>query len=149
MSSTAFQTLKRISDSPNFFEDLLPLREDFFWAYPNVFISDFFFKSIFCHKAGTQHKLIQGDKTARVNFLPNRVQRWVIKGLLDNHHYSHFGLKTLTRKHHYVLDFFADVATSGGDAEAFPYCLRGSWADLSMMISRQQEQCKLRDKSQQ
>lgn len=43
----------------------------------------------------------------------------------------------------------ADVATSWGDAEVFPDCLRVIWADLSMMISRQQEQCKLRDKSQQ
>lgn len=118
MSSTAFQTLKRISDFPNFFEDVLPLREDFFWAYPNVFISLIFSKSIFAVKVATQHKLIQGDKTASVNFLPNKVQRWPIKGLLENHHYDHFGLKTLTGKHHY--EFFADVATSWGDAEAFP-----------------------------
>lgn len=64
-----------------------------------------FFKSIFAIKVGTQHKLIQGDKTAGVDFLPNKVQRWLIKGLLENHHYSHFGLKTLTEKHHCVLNF--------------------------------------------
>lgn len=105
MSSTAFQTLKRIPDSPNFFEDVLPLREDFFWAYPKVFISLIFLNLFLCHEVGTQHKLIQGDKTARVNFLPNKVQRWLIKGLLETRHYSHFGWKTLTEKHNYVLNF--------------------------------------------
>lgn len=108
-----------------------------------------FFKSIFCHKVGTQHKLIQRDKAARVNFQPNKVQRWLIKGLLENHHYAHFGLKTLTEKHHYVLNFSLMWLQAEVMLRLSLYCLRVSWADLSMVISRQQEQCKLRDKSQQ
>lgn len=149
MSSTAFQTLKRISDSPNFFEDVLAFERGLLLSISKRFHLSHFFKFYFRHKVGTQHKLMQGDKTARVNFLPYKVQRWLIKSLLGNHHYSHFGLKTLTEKHRYVLNFFADVASSWGDAEAFPCFLRVGWADLSMVISRQQEQCKLRDKSQQ
>lgn len=127
-----------------------PFERGFLLSISKRFLLSYFFKSIFCHKTArpTQHKLIQDDETAAVNFLLNKVQRWLIKGLLESHHYSHFSLKTLTEKHHYVLNF-ADVAISCGDAEAFPYCGRVSWGDLSMMISRQGERCILRDKSQQ
>lgn len=158
MSSTAFQTLKRIPDSPIFFEDLLPLRGDFFWAYPAVFISRFFFKKIyFCHKVRTQHKLIQGEekkkkhKKTAADLLLNWEQRWPIKGLLETHHYSHFGLETLTGKHHHVLNFiFRWCGYMWRWDRGFPpCCLRVRWAGLSAAISGQQERCKLRDKSQQ
>lgn len=65
---------------------------------------------------------------ARVNFLPNIVQRWLIKCLLENHHYSHFGVKMLTEKPHYVLLFFFSLMLLQAEVmlRLFPLLSEGS-----------------------
>lgn len=127
MSSTAFQTLKRISDSPSSLR-IYCLWEETSFEHIQPFSSLIFFKIYFCHQVRTQHKLIRGEKKNKkeeADLLLNWEQRWSIMGWLEAYHYSHFGLETLTGKHHHVLSFiFADVATSGGETEA---SLRAVW----------------------
>lgn len=83
----------------------------------------FFFFKYFCHKVRTNTNYSGWEKKA--DFLLNWEQRWPIKGLLETHHYSHFGLETLNGKCNHLLNFiFADVATSGGETEA---SLRAVW----------------------
>lgn len=69
IASLDIQTLKRIPDSPDFFEDALPLRKDFFWAYPNMY-----FRHRISGPIQQLHLMYQGSS-------PDTPHKWLVKEL--------------------------------------------------------------------